>query len=126
MEKGKFALLYMSTLALVAGILYVFSQSTDTAPYIDLGISAAALFSIISIVVYVVNEKLTDTNRKVLFIQIILMNMILKMVISAVIVFIYYTNNSPEDGAFILPFLAVYVLFTVFETYFMNEQSRAK
>jgi hypothetical protein len=35
----------------------------------------------------------------------------------------YYKIKNPESGHFVLPFLVIYVVFTVFETYFLNKKA---
>ena len=126
MTGRKFTVAFALAILSVVGCMWLFSLRRDTAPYIDIGWYAAGVFSVLSIVVYVISDKLSETKRKTLLIQIILMNMLLKMMISAVIVFMYYQLARPADGVFILPFLVVYVIFTVFETYFMNVQATAR
>ncbi len=84
------------------------------------------MFSVVSIYFYVASERLEDTEKKYKFINLTMTNMITKMILSAGLVTVYYITQSPDDGKFIVPFIIVYMVFTVFETYFMNEQAKAK
>jgi hypothetical protein len=45
--------------------------------------------------------------------------MLVKMVFSIVLLLVYKEVKQPLDGKFILPFLTIYLIFTIFETWFM-------
>ena len=126
MTDQKFILSFLITIMLAAIVLYLCHTSSAMAPFIDIGIYAAGIFSMLSVGVYILTKYMSKTKKKVMFIQVILSNMLTKMILSAVIVTIYFMVKAPDDGIFIVPFLLVYVLFTVFETYFMNEQAKAR
>lgn len=113
----------MLTLLLTAGCLWYLVVATNLAEYVDLGVYSAIAFSILSIVIYIMTKMISSSEKKTIFIQLIMLNMLSKMTFSAIIVYIYYVVKSPSNGMFIIPFLIVYILFTVFETYFMNEQA---
>lgn len=126
MSIAKFAISFSIAIASVAVAMWAFGQSADTAPYTDIGWYAAVIFSVLSVAVYMLTNVIADTEKKSLFLQLIMMNMLFKLVLSVLIVFIYYKHMQPSDGIFVVPFIVVYVIFTVFETYFMNEQAKAK
>ena len=49
-----------------------------------------------------------------------------KMFLSVVLIMLYYFYVEPETKLFILPFFVVYLIFTIFESYFLmklNENS---
>lgn len=126
MRLSTFVMLLCTTAVCCVILLLSLSYHEVMGLYVDIGWYAMAIFSVLSIVVYTLTNKLKDTKNKVLFIQVILTNMILKMMLSGVIAFVYYQVKQPADGLFIVPFLIVYVTFTVFETYFMNKQAEAR
>ena len=125
MRPRQFTIWLCGTILTSTAILHLCSYHHTIGQYIDIGWYAVGVFSVLSIVVYLLTSRLRDTTRKVLFIQVILSNMILKMMASGVIAFIYYQTKQPADGLFIVPFLAIYVIFTIFESYFMNKQAQA-
>lgn len=59
------------------------------------------------------------------FIGLVMINVFFKLAASFIIVALYVKQVAPEDKFFIIPFLSTYLIFTVFETYFLNLQARA-
>lgn len=47
-----------------------------------------------------------------------------KMVLSFVLIFAYLKLVEPADKIFVLPFFSIYLIYTVFETYFMMKLGR--
>lgn len=58
------------------------------------------------------------------FIRIVMLNVFTKLLGSFAFMFIYYELKSPGDQFFLLPFIVVYFVFLIFETYFLNVQAR--
>ncbi len=78
-----------------------------------------SMFTVLSLLLYLFLYKSVKSPNKQLFISITLMNMLIKMTCSIVLLLIYKANYHPVNGKFIIPFLLVYLFFTIFETYFM-------
>jgi hypothetical protein len=60
--------------------------------------------------------KIVRSPNKTLFISATVGNMLFKMILAFLMVFVFYKKSAPADGNFILYFLVVYVIFTIFET----------
>ncbi len=126
MDSTKFISIFSFTLLFVGVILYSLSLTDEFGDYVDIGWYGVLMFSVISIYFYVATERLEDTEKKYKFINLTMTNMVAKMILSAGLVTVYYITKTPGDGKFIVPFIIVYVIFTVFETYFMNDQAKAR
>jgi hypothetical protein len=53
-------------------------------------------------------------------------NVMFKIIACFGVVGVYYKLYKPTDKYFLLPFLLVYLIFTIFETYFLLKQSDRK
>lgn len=123
MNVQRFFMLLLLTNVVSAIILLLLMQTT-LRPYTSIGWLAMMTFSILSIIVFFLIDRVSQAKKKTLFIQIILANMMAKFACSVLIAGMYYVKMNPTDGVFILPFIIVYIVFTVFETYYMDKQAR--
>jgi len=125
MSTARFYIGLLTTICLSWLSVIAMTSYSDTGQYSDIGWYAIGLFAVMCVTVFHLTELLEQATKKTGFISLIMANMLFKMVFSAVLVTAYYVKRSPDDGLFIMPFIIVYVLFTIFETYFMNEQARS-
>ena len=122
LSKFLFSLLATIILSLIA--YYIFEVISKTDAYFDLSYYSIILFTLISLVFYLIGTKATKSENKYLFIHIIVYNIIVKMVFSVLLVFVYVKLLEPSNKMFIVPFILVYLIFTIFETYFLSVLSR--
>ena len=109
-------LVFLAFLVLVLVFLHSFESQSDTA---ILSIMTVLLFTILSIVLYIALRISVKSTNKQLFISYTILNMIIRMVMSIGLLLMYREIYKPVDGKFVLPFLVIYILFTIFETSFM-------
>lgn len=88
-------------------------------PFMDLSLYALLLFSSFAIAIYLVAIKFIHHSNKFLFGNIILISTFVKILLSMGTIFIYYYLKHPDSKLFILSFLVVYLIFTIFETIFL-------
>jgi hypothetical protein len=62
--------------------------------------------------------KAVNSTNKNIFIQTVMVNIFVKMVSILMIVVIYYKIYDPKKKIIIIPFLIIYLIYSVFETYF--------
>ena len=83
-------------------------------------------FLLLSVLMYFIGYYAANSSDKNSFLQIVMATTFFKMVLCLAIIIIYAKFAQPESKLFILPFLAIYIIFTVFETYFMMKLSYLK
>lgn len=81
-------------------------------------LSAAALFFM--------GKKLAASENRNAFTQFVMGATFFKMLLSMSVLVVYLKFAAPESKYFILPFLTVYLAFTVFETYFLMKIAKIK
>jgi len=94
-------------------------QWEATSPHALLGWYCILVFSILSFVIFLLGKNTVDHPVRTRFIGVTIANMMLKMFISIVIVLVYYKLRSPGDPYFIVPFIIIYIIYTIFETRFL-------
>ena len=81
-------------------------------------------FTILAIGVYYLSERAARMDSRNFFMQIVMINTMAKMFGSVVMVIGYFSLIKPTTNKFIIPFLIIYIVYTVFDAYFMMKQSR--
>ena len=126
MSKSKFFQLLFLTIGILVGIMYVMSLNEKINEYIDIAYYAIPSFTMLSIVIYFLTEYLEKQSDKAMLLNLVIINVMFKFLIAISVVVIYHKLKSPTDGIFVLPFIIIYVIFTIFETYFMSLQAKSK
>jgi len=103
---------------LIPILVYIHSFASQK-NYTAVSYYSVSMFAFLSIILYFLLYNSVKSPNKQLFISITLANMLIKMVCSIVLLLIYRAVHHPADGKFIVPFLIIYLIFTIFETYFM-------
>jgi len=83
-------------------------------------------FIIQSTLVFFLGEKLAVSPNKNSFGQLIIGNNGFKLMISFLIIAVYMKVAAPSNKLFLVPFLLIYLGFTIFEAYFMMKQAKYK
>ena len=68
---------------------------------------------------YLLSQKAIASTNKMAFIQLVMGNVLFKLVFIITIVAVYFKFVNPESKLFVLPFMIIYFIFTVFETAFI-------
>jgi len=85
-----------------------------------------ALFASLSVIVNFLGKLSLRSENKYGFINLIMANVMFKIIASFAVVGMYFKLYSPDNKFFILPFLLVYLIFTIFETSSLMRQSDLK
>lgn len=99
------------------------AQLVDVERYNLLTYLTVITFAIISWLVYFLSERAASLKDKTLFVQIVMINTMMKMFASVLLVIGFYYVQKPDTTKFIIPFIVVYLIFTIFEVGFMMRQS---
>ena len=116
------SVLTIGTIALLFGL----SLTEPLQPYRNFSWISLFFFVILSISMYLIGKKAALSPQKNLFTQLILVFTLIKMLLSVLIVLLYHRAVLPESNWFLLPFFLVYLIYTIFETYFMIRIGKMK
>jgi hypothetical protein len=99
---------------------------TPARPYILLGIIGLLFFIGLSILIYLLANRIAKSKNLNAFTHLIMYNLMAKLFLSFIIVIVYYYIVKPDERLFILPYILVYLIFTIFEAVFLSRQARKK
>lgn len=124
MTAKKFSIGLLGTTLISVICFFVFQALIPDFSYMDLLFYSIGLFVFISILFYFLGARAANSTNKNSFLSIIVYNIFLKIILSFLLIFVYTKFNEPNSKLFIIPFFIVYLFFTIFETYFLSQQSR--
>ena len=126
MSKSNFLkYLFGLTIALLAIVLLIHGHG-EIGKFTDFSIYAIIAFFGLSYLMYTLGTSAASSSNKYSFNNIIVGNMIIKMFMCVAIVLIYKKAYQIESRAFLLPFLVIYLSYTIFETYFLTKLAKGK
>lgn len=107
-------------------LLYACYSLLPIMDYVALGIVGLFFFILLSILIYFLATKAAQSNNLNAFTHLIMYNLMLKLFFSVIIVAFYYYLVKPSERLFIVPFVIIYLIFTIFEAIFLSRQARQK
>ncbi len=120
-QKFYTALLFVSIL--ITMILLGLHSNTQLRPYTMLSIVGMATFILLNIAVYHLAKHYSDQSLDKKYMALIYQNLALKFVIALSIPIAFYFFYDKPNGGFILPFLVIYIAYTIFETWVLNKMA---
>ncbi len=124
MDQGRFFSLLLVTTATTALVVFGLHQIPRLQPYWLLSLLSTVGFCLLSVFMYYAGRNAARSSNKNDFTNIIMGFTMGKMVLSFVLIFAYLKLVEPADKIFVLPFFSIYLIYTVFETYFMMKLGR--
>ncbi len=124
MEQRQFFLQLLLTTAIAALVTWGMHQAPRLQPYWLLSTLSLGGFTLLSVVMYYAGRKAAYSSNKHDFTNIIMGFTMGKMALAFMLIFAYLKLAEPTDKIFILPFFVIYLIYTIFETYFMMKLSR--
>lgn len=113
-------------IALCVGLIFCSYFVPLLSAHTSFSILATILFAGLSIVVFYTGNRLATSKNKYLYNNLIIINLILKILVSFIAVILYVNLAKPSNDWYLLAFILIYLLFTAFEVYFMTVQAKAK
>ena len=87
---------------------------------------ANIIFALHAAILYLILRKSSLSPDRQRFLSVTMVNMLIKIVVSITFLIIYKLQMKPANGKFIIPFIIIYLLYTIFETYFMLRLAELK
>ena len=127
MSVRQFAVQLSLVTLFIGALLWLLSTFSIFHDHQHLSWLSLLLFVFISIVMYFSGRWGIRNNNKNLFFSLVYAYMGGKMLLSIMLLVLYYFYVEPNTKLFILPFFLVYLFFTIFESYFLvklNENNK--
>lgn len=108
----------------ILAVVLILGQQAQFSTYVDISTVSLIFFNLLSIVVFHLGLRMIKSRNKNDFSRLVLGFTGFKMMLSIAVVFIYQSVAEPTDRWFVIPFLLIYVVYTIFETYFLMRLGR--
>jgi len=112
------------TLPLVALFLALQYFLPAFSPYAPISWASVAFFVVFSWIVYVFGTKAAQSDNKNDFTRFSMMVIMGKLFLSILLVIGYVVVAEPANRFVVLPFIPIYVIYTIFETNFMMKLAK--
>jgi len=104
-------------------IFFILDFVIPLTQHIDLLWLSLVCFVSLAVLIFLFVEQSMRRSGGKGMISIVILNVLLKLIFSFGFVAIYVHYHQPQEKTFIIPFLTTYLVFTVFETWFLNKQA---
>jgi hypothetical protein len=104
--------------SLLLALLHFFLP--ETRPYWKLSVASVTLFVMVCSGLFFAGRNAATSRNKLAFNNLITVSVFGKMALSVLFLFLYQQMAKPTDNWFVGIFLFCYVVFTVFEVWFMT------
>lgn len=115
-------------MTMVLSVVFIFGMSFIPAlqSFNLLGWTSILFFILWTLLMFFISRKAAQNENKNIFTNAILGFTFAKLFISAGIVYAYFKITEPESRLFLIPFFGVYLIYTIFETYFMMKLGKTQ
>lgn len=126
MNSSVFTKALLVTIATSIALYYLLIQLFPAFTYTDLSWIAIGMFTVIAVLIYFLANKAINSDNKYSFLNIVVMNLFIKIFLSFIVVVAYVKMTEPDNKWYLVPFTMIYLIFTIFETYFLSKAAKVK
>lgn len=109
--------------ATVVGI-FLLNKYTSLSAYQDLSWISVVFFLTLTVIMYNLGLSATRSDNKNQFTNVVMGFTFFKMMLSLLIVISYNKLAEPDTKLFVIPFFGIYIVYTLFEVWFMTKLGR--
>lgn len=125
MEHSAFLTQLSMFAASVAGLLGLFYLIPGLVPFLPFGWLTWFTFTALSYLMFVLGKRSASSKQRGAFINMSMVFNGLKIGVSILLILCYLQLFKPASQLFLIPFFLVYVLFTIFEIYFLSKLAKS-
>lgn len=92
-------------------------------PFMLMSIFGMTIFIMLNVAVYYLAKYYSSKSMDQKYLGLIYRNLVLKFIIALTIPIGFYYYYQKPAGSFILPFLFIYIVYTVYETWMLNKMA---
>ena len=116
------SLVSLFTLILMS-ILHLFPQ---IAIHCNFSWATCLFFILLSVLIFFIAYFAAYSSNKNAFTAVIMGFVFMKMILSVSFILVFMKIVEPVSHSFLIPFFIVYLIYTIFETYFMTKLAKIK
>ncbi len=115
--------LLFSTAATIA-LFFLFHAFLPLTQHLEILWWSIACYVLLAFIIHFLVERSLRLKAGRNMIGLVIFNVFLKLIFTFGFVSLYVKFKTPEDKLFLVPLLLTYLVFTIFETWFLNIQAR--
>ena len=105
------------------GVFFIQGSNNDLSKHLILSYLGITGFAIHNIIFFYVAQIYSSKSMDRKYIGMVYMSVLTKLIFAISLPVAYYLLNSQPQGFFVMPFIIIYIVFTVFETYVLNKMA---
>lgn len=90
-------------------------------PHTGFSFAVLAMYVIFSLIAYQAGKSAVQSTNKYRFIQVLIIIIMGKIFLSLLFFLAYMKLFQPADKLFVIPFILIYLIYTVFEVYYLEK-----
>ena len=126
MSTKRFITLTIITSFLAIIGIFIMDQFPQIALHRFFSIITFFVFLLSTAIIYMTAKKLVSHRNKFLFNYVVIASIFFKLIFAVIMIVAYQKLGTPENKYFVLPFVVIYLIFTIFETYFLSIMAKTK
>lgn len=116
---------YIFLVIVYVGIYLFFYQYPHIKPHLALTVIYFIGLSLLSMLHFVFSEAMKSRKKKMILFNLSVSLMILKLILTATLSLVYLKASHPPTNIFIVPIIAIYISFTIFEAIYSLVQVKS-
>ena len=106
-------------------IVLVMTRFEGLGTYLGFSLFCLAFFLLLSIAMFVMGKRTVASDNPHLFSYVVIFSIIVKIIGAVLLILIFMKLYSPPNRLFVIPFIFLYLLYSIFETNFMTRIGKA-
>ena len=123
MSKTKFLTNIFGLNLLLICFLLLLTKGSRYGLHMNFYWTTLSVFTSYNIIIFFLANYLSRKSEDKKFLRLIFINLLLKFIVVLSLPLIYFLIYYPEDNLFIIPYIAIYIVFAIFETWCLNKSA---
>jgi hypothetical protein len=123
MSDSKFFSSLLAVTTFVGLVVMYLHGNPKFQPYMLMSICGMTVFILLNVAVYYLAKNYSNKSLDQKYMGLIYRNLAMKFVIAITIPIGFYYHYQQPAGSFILPFLFIYISYTIYETWMLNKMA---
>lgn len=115
----------LAIVSIISAVGILLLPYINMAAHQNIGWASLGLFVLLCLPMYYLSQRAMRSEDKLQFTNLFLIFTSTKMFAAILIVFVYHKIAAPSSKLFLVPFFAIYLIYTIFEIYFLTKISNS-
>ncbi len=103
--------------------LFWFHSKVQYQNYVDLSMVGVFVYTLLTFLVFKLAKLFSGQSNDKKYLSLVFANVSIKFFLTVLIPVVYFFLKEKPDGIFVIPFLFIYICFTIYETWLLNKMA---